>query len=844
MPVKIKSTLPLPVDRVLGDLKRALADGSGAVLVAPAGAGKTTRVAPALLGESWLGDRRIVMLEPRRLAARAAAAHMARGFDQPVGKTVGYRVRMDSKIRPETRIEVVTEGVLTRMIQHDPALSAYGLVIFDEFHERHLTSDFGLALCIDIRGGLREDLRLLVMSATLDPTPVADLLGGAPVIRAEGRLFPVKTRYREVPARRPVEAAVAAAVIDAADKESGDILAFLAGAREIGFAARHLEGRGLGEEWEIHQLYGAVSRDRQDRAIAPAAPGRRKVVLATNIAETSLTIEGVGVVVDSGWVRVPRFDPATAMTRLTTVRVSRASADQRRGRAGRTGPGICIRMWPETAHCSLHARSLPEILETDLAPLALELALWGVRRPDDLSWLDPPPAGAFRQAKRLLQELEALDAEGRIRPAGRRMAGLGIHPRLAHMVLRGAREGFGATACVLAGLLEERDLFDAGAGPGDADVRLRLEILSALRRPGNDPVFEASVNRGRGRRILKWADRLCRRIGIGAAGAIHPDKAGRLLALAYPDRIAMAAEGRFGRFRLSSGGGARFSGPEPLCTAPLIVAAALDGRRPDARIFLAAAYDRETLEAQYGPRIRSVEEIRFDLNSRAVVCRRRRKFGALVLDEKRLENPDAERVCCTLTGGIRRLGLDVLPWTEPIRRWRHRVLFLRRVDPEGPWPDLTDAALLDSLETWLGPYATGVFRLDDLTCRMLQNALFSLLHPKLHRELDALAPAKLTVPSGKRHPVDYAGETPVLAVKLQEMFGTRKTPSVAGGKAGVLLHLLSPAGRPVQVTRDLDGFWQTGYDSVRKELRGRYPKHPWPEDPVAARPTAGTKRRP
>ena len=835
---------PLPVDRVLGELKRALAEGRGAVLVAPAGAGKTTRVPPALLGAPWLGGRRIVMLEPRRLAARAAAAHMAKSVGQPVGKTVGYRVRMDSKIRPENLIEVVTEGVLTRMIQRDPALSAYGLVIFDEFHERHLTSDLGLALCIDTRGGLREDLRLLVMSATLDPEPVADLLGGAPVVRAKGRLFPVKTHYREVAPQRSVEAAVAAAVSDAARQQDGDILAFLAGASEIALVARHLDKRLPGPEWEIHQLYGAMARDRQDRAIAPAAPGRRKIVLATNIAETSLTIEGIGTVVDSGWVRVARFDPATAMTRLATVRVSRASADQRRGRAGRTGPGVCIRLWPEAAHQSLHARSLPEILEADLAPLALELALWGVRHPADLAWLDPPPAGAYRQAKQLLQKLEAVDAEGRIRAAGRSMAGLGIHPRLAHMVTVGTREGIGTTARLVAGLLEERDLFDAGASPRDADIRLRLEILSALRRPGSDPVFSASVNRGRGRRILRWAERLGRRIGDAPEGPIRPDKAGRLLALAYPDRIAMAAEGRFGRFRLSGGGGARFPGAEPLCAAPLIVAAALDGRRPDARIFLAAAYDRETLEEQYGSRIRSVEETRFDLKTRSVVCRRRRKFGTLILDEERLTNPDPDRVCRTLIGGIRRLGLDVLPWTEPIRRWRHRVLFLRRIDPKGQWPDLADAALIDTLADWLGPFVTGVFRLDEVTPQMLQDALFSLLHPKLHRELDKLAPANMTVPSGKRRSVDYSGEVPVLAVKLQEMFGTRNTPSVAGGKELVLLHLLSPAGRPVQVTRDLDGFWQTGYDSVRKELRGRYPKHPWPEDPVAAKPTAGTKRRP
>ena len=482
-----QAAAPLPVDGVTDELNAALAGGHAAVLVAPAGAGKTTRVPPELMTAAWLGGRKIVMLEPRRLAARAAAARMAAAFGEPVGKSVGYRVRMDSRIGARTRIEVVTEGVLTRMIQDDPALSAFGLVIFDEFHERHLASDLGLALCLDIQGGLREDLRLLVMSATIDPAPVAGLLGGVPVIRAEGRAFPVETRYRAVAPDRPLDGAVAAAVRSAAQEEAGDILVFLPGASEIRRVARLLD-RGLpGPEWDIHSLFGAMARARQDAAIAPAPPGRRKVVLATNIAETSLTIEGIGTVIDSGWVRVPRFDPKTAMTRLVTVKVSRASADQRRGRAGRTGPGVCIRLWPETAHPSLNARSLPEILETDLAPLALELALWGVGDPADLSWLDPPPEGTFRQAAGLLEKLEALDAAGRITAEGRRMARLGLHPRLARMVLEGAREGLGATACALAGLLEERDVLGAEAGPRDADVRLRLEILSTLQGPGSTP---------------------------------------------------------------------------------------------------------------------------------------------------------------------------------------------------------------------------------------------------------------------------------------------------------------------------------------------------------------------
>ncbi len=832
----------LPVDEVLDDLKRVLGEHRCAVLQAPAGAGKTTRVPPALLPASWLCGRRIVMLEPRRIAARSAAAWMARTLGEPVGKTVGYRVRMDAKIGTETRIEVVTEGILTRMIQADPALSGVGLVIFDEYHERHLSTDLGLALCLDAQGGLREDLRLLVMSATFDPGPVADLLGGAPAIRCRGRLFPVETRYQAPAAHRPLEEFVAGAVRSAVGQGAQGILVFLPGAGEIRRVAGRLERRPIGPAWEVHRLYGAVSRERQERAVAPAQTGRRKIVLATNIAETSLTIEGIDGVIDSGWMRVPRFDPQTALTRLATVRVSRASADQRRGRAGRLGPGFCLRLWSEAAHASLPARSLPEILETDLAPLALELALWGVRDAADLAWLDPPPQGTFRQAVALLEQLAVLDPEGRITSEGRRIAGLGIHPRLGRMVIDGAENGLAATACLLAGLLEERDLFEGADGPRDADVRLRLEILAAHRKRGRGRSESLAVNRGRCSRILRWAERMCRRLGAPFE-TIRPEEAGRLLALAYPDRVAMAAKGRFGRFLLSGGGRARFAASEPLCAAPFLVAAELDGRRPDALIFLAAAYDRSTLENQFGDRIRIEESVRFDPKTRSVVCLRRRTFGALTLDEKTVSDAEPALVRRALVEGVRGLGIDVLPWSGEIANWRRRVLFLRGVFPKDSWPDLSDAALRDSLEDWLGPFVEGVYRVSSMTPETLKTALFALLDGPLHRRLEILAPVRLAVPSGFHRKLDYSGEVPVLAVKLQEMFGAEKTPAVAGGKVPVLLHLLSPAGRPVQVTRDLAGFWRSGYKTVRKELKGRYPKHPWPEDPLAAAPTAGTKRR-
>ncbi|HEU4629021.1 MAG TPA: ATP-dependent helicase HrpB, partial [Gemmatimonadaceae bacterium] len=622
---------PLPIDDALPALRAALREGTSAVLQAPPGAGKTTRVPLALLGEPWLAGRRVVMLEPRRLAARAAARFMARTLSESVGETVGYRVRLDTHVGPRTRVEVVTEGVLTRLLQDDPALETAGLVIFDEFHERSLPADLGLALTLQARELLRDDLRLLVMSATLDGAAVADLLGGAPVVTSAGRAFPVETRWRPPRERERVDAAVARVVREALTGEAGDVLAFLPGQAEIRRAETLLRAGELSPMTRVHPLYGNLPPEAQDAAIAPSAPGARKVVLATSIAETSVTIEGVRVVVDGGLARTPRFDPRSGMTRLETVRVSRAAADQRRGRAGRTAPGVCYRLWAEAedAHLVPHAR--PEILEADLAPLALELAEAGVRDPAELRWLDPPPTAAFAQARELLRELGALDADGRITPHGRRMAALALHPRLAHMVLAGAELGYGAVACDLAALLAERDVLRAEQGTADADVRLRLELLrdrAALE--GSGYTRGLAVDRDGVRRARELAREWRRQLRLhddAAPGDV--DAAGLLLALAYPDRIGQRRNGASGRFLLRNGRGAHFAEPQPLSDAPYLVAAELDGQARESRIFLAAPVALEDVERHLGDQIETEEVVAWDEAAEMVRAVRRERLGAL-----------------------------------------------------------------------------------------------------------------------------------------------------------------------------------------------------------------------
>lgn len=805
----------LPIDAVLPKVAEALAAGS-LVLQAPPGAGKTTGVPLALLDAPWRGDGRIVMLEPRRLAARAAARRMADLLGEAVGETVGYRVRLDSKVSPRTRIEVVTDGLFTRRIQADPGLEGVAAVLFDEVHERSLQVDLGLALALETRA-LRGDLRLVAMSATLDAAPLADLLA-APVVTSEGRAFPVAVRHRPRPDPRRLAPAVAEAVAEALADSSGDVLVFLPGVAEIRRAAAAL---ATGPKVDVRPLYGDLSAADQDAAIRPAPPGRRKVVLATAIAETSLTIEGVTAVVDSGLARVSRFDPRSGMDRLVTERVSRAGAEQRRGRAGRLAPGLCLRLWPAGEHGALAEQPTPEIRTADLAPLALDLAHWGAQA-DQLAWLDPPPDGALAQAHDLLHRLHALDAEGRITDHGRAMAGLGCHPRLAHMMLAAPR-GLGGLACTVAALLEERDVL-TGAGRRDADLRPRL---AALARP-DDRTDRAAVQRIR-QTAKRWRQRL------KPPGDGRPEDAGTVLALAYPDRLALR-RGQAPRYRLSGGRGAALPDDDPLAAEPGLVIADLDGAGADARIRLAAPLARAEMESLFADDITEAVEVAFA--SDAVTAWHRRRLGALVLDERRAEVPP-EKIPAALLDALRRQGLDLLPWTDTTRAWRQRVAWLHASDPA--WPAMDDASLLATLDTWLAPFLAGLPPRQPFAALDLAAALAHRLPPELAPRLDRAAPTHLTLASGRRVAVDYGGEEPVLAVRLQEMFGTTETPTLAGRP--VLLHLLSPAGRPVQITRDLAGFWADSYKAVRADMRGRYPKHPWPEDPANAEPGRPRSRR-
>ncbi len=738
---------------------------------------------------------------------------------------------------------MVTEGVLIRMLQDDPSLPGTGLVIFDEFHERSLDGDLGLALTLDARRALREDLRLLVMSATLDGAPVARLLGDAPVIESRGRMFAVETRHLDRPPPERLDDAVAAAIRRALAEESGSLLVFLPGVREIRRAERRLAEASLDADVRVAPLYGDLPQDAQDAAIAPAPAGTRKVVLATAIAETSLTIDGVRVVIDAGLMRRPRFDPRTGMTRLMTLRVSQAAAEQRRGRAGRLEPGICYRLWPAHEQALLQPFTPPEIIDADLAPLALELARWGVADPAALPWLDPPPAAAYAQARTLLRELDAIDEEGRITAHGRALGALGAHPRLAHMAVRAKERGRGALAADVAALLSERDVVKSRPGERDCDLRLRVELLHERGAARHLPPGLAS-DRGAIEQVREAGRQWRRQLGISGEN-VDPKDTGSVVALAYPDRIAQKRSGAPGSFRLAGGSGALLPSADPLAAEEFLAVAELDGDVRNARIFLAAPIARQEIEDLFAAHIESVDAVAWDGRQQAVLARRQRRLGALLLADDPLPDPPRDAVRAALLEGLGELGLAALPWTREASALRQRVRFLHRLEgPESGWPDLSDAWLSAHLAEWLGPFLDGISRRSQLDRMDLTAALKAMLPWDRQRRLDELAPTHVAVPSGSRIPIDYgAGDAPVLAVRLQEMFGQSETPRIAGGRVPLLLHLLSPAGRPLQVTGDLGTFWKTGYRAVRAEMRGRYPKHPWPEDPLTATATARAKRR-
>lgn len=822
----------LPINNIIPDLLNTLESQTTILLQAPPGAGKTTRVPLALMDAPWREGRKILMLEPRRLAARSAARYMAGQMGEKPGQAVGYRTRLDTRVTSATVIEVVTEGILTRLIQNDPALEDYAVVIFDEFHERSLQADLGLALVREARQALREDLRIIVMSATLDTAPIARLLGDVPVLSSDGRAFPVEVAYRPIPRNGRIEQQVVSVIHEALADQSGSLLVFLPGAGEIRRVERQLQNQ-TGNDVIVAPLYGNLKSEEQDRAIAPAPEGYRKVVLATAIAESSLTIEGVRVVIDSGQQRRAVFDANSGMTRLVTGWVSKASAEQRKGRAGRIEPGACYRLWSESAQFGLAEFTPPEIQEADLAPLVLELAQWGARSPDQLDWIDPPPAAHWQQAVALLQWLDMLDADSAITEHGKAARDMGVHPRLAHMILRGRDIGHGYLAAELAALLEERDLAGRSAG---ADMQERVRMLR-----GSGP--RQGVDTARVISITKSVSRL-------AGGFERPqamptdDEVGRVLAQAYPDRIARKRRGEAPRYQLSNGRGAALRSDDRLARYEWLVAAELDGKAREATIYLAAPVTPAVLEQDLFGHIEEYEEAVWDERRGTVVARRVRKLGQLELEETALPAPSPELVQQGLLAAVRKKGLGSLPWTPAAEQWLARVTLLAEYFP-GEWPTVSERWLTDNLDTWLGPFLAGMTHWRDLDKLNLSQALASLLEYPQQQALEELAPPRLTIPTGQSVALDYTAENgPVLAAKLQALFGWTKTPTVAGGQVPVVIHLLSPAQRPLAVTADLASFWQNAYPEVRKDMRGRYPKHPWPEDPLTADASQGTKKRP
>ncbi|MEP7453083.1 ATP-dependent helicase HrpB [Phyllobacterium sp. SB3] len=812
------NTLPtLPVTEIFPALDNALVAGNSAVLVAPPGAGKTTLIPLHLLNAPWRGDGIIILLEPRRLAARAAASRMASLLGEEVGATVGYRMRLENKVSAKTRILVVTEGVFARMILDDPDLKNVAAVLFDEFHERSLDADFGLALALDVQAALRPDLKLLVMSATLDGARVAKLLGDAPVLESKGRSFPIDIRYRERKPDERIEDAMAKAIRDTLADETGSILAFLPGQREIERTAEALHGR-IPADTLVVPLYGALEGRYQDAAIKPAPQGKRKVVLATSIAETSITIDGVRVVIDSGLARLPKFEPATGLTRLETVRAARAAVDQRAGRAGRTEPGIAVRLWRAEQTAALDAFAPPEILEADLTGLVLDCAAWGVSDPSSLAFLDAPPAPAVKEAKTLLETLGALDGDHRVTPMGNEMRVLALPARLAHMVLTARERGQAMRAAELAVLLTER-----GLGGNDTDLDVRL---SRFQRERGDRAMRA---RGLAKRLA----------GNGRASA-EPDSVGRLLLGAYPDRIAKSRGN--GQFTLANGRGGEVDPATSLAKSPWLVVADLSGRAGRARILAAAEVSEAEIREAMADRIVSGRQVTYDASRNALQARDATRIGAIALSEKTMPAPTGEEADIGVIAAVRAHGLDILPWSKEAATLRRRLAWLHK-GLGAPWPSMDESALLESLDDWLKPFLKGSAQLNQIPAHVLIDGLRSAVPYDLQRKIETLAPTHFEVPTGSNIPIRYDEGEPVLAVRVQELFGLATHPAIANGTIPLLLELLSPAHRPIQITRDLPGFWKGSWADVRSDMRGRYPRHVWPENPANAAPTARAKPR-
>ncbi|MAL80521.1 MAG: ATP-dependent helicase HrpB [Sneathiella sp.] len=825
----------LPVVDALTPLSSAFGAANTVILEAAPGAGKTTLVPLFLLQSVIAADQKIIMLEPRRLAARAAAHRMASLLGETVGETVGYRVRLENKVGKKTRIEVVTEAILTRRLQSDPELAGVGLVIFDEFHERSLQTDLGLALTRQVQEVFRDDLKLLIMSATIDTDRLSRRLGDAPVIRSNGRQYPVETRFLPRKPAKRIEAVTAETVQQALREEAGDILVFLPGVGEIQRTVSLLEDTARIHSVLLTPLYGNLSLRDQEKAIQPDVEGRRKVVLATDIAETSLTIEGVRIVVDAGLSRAPVFDPGSGMSALVTRRVSRASADQRRGRAGRLGPGVCYRLWTAAEDRGLIDFTPPEIMTADLCGFVLELANWGADGAEELFWMDAPPPGPIAQGRELLQALGALDRDGRITPLGREILRLPLHPRLAGMMLKARALKVVPLAADIAALLSERDILRRDADFSNADIRARLEILTAARtRKGG----------GLAAQVLKVSEDLLRRMSEPGATGTGTASAGLLLAFAYPDRIGELRSGSQVQYRLSGGRGARLNENDRLTGEPYLVAAALDGKGRDARIDLAAPITAAEIEEFFAADIREERRVYWDDKKARVVAVTERRLGALILESRRLKSPLPDEIAHALLGAIRGKDLRSLPWDEESRAFVERVKFARLHDADGGWPDFSLSALEAGLEDWLLPYLAGLSSLADIQKLDLLEILKATLgYDKLAR-FEKFAPRAISVPSGSNIRLDYSTpEAPVLAVRLQEIFGLEEVPKLAEGQVTVSVHLLSPARRPVQITQDLASFWRTTYADVKKDLKGRYPKHYWPDDPMQAEPTARVKPR-